>query len=41
MLSLSNLGYSCPQIGEALGVSRVRAWQLLSEEMDLVRAETL
>lgn len=39
-LRMVNLGYSCPQIGEVLGITRVRAWQLVSEEMALVASET-
>jgi hypothetical protein len=31
----------CPAIGAALGVSRVRAWQLANEGMEALRAETL
>jgi len=33
-------GMSCPQIGDVLGVSRERAWQLAKEEMEAVKAET-
>jgi hypothetical protein len=46
-LRLVNLGYNCPQIADALTdlgftrVSRQRAWQLVTEEMDLLAAETL
>jgi hypothetical protein len=40
-LQLVNKGYSCPQIGEVLGVSRQRAHQLVSEELGLLAAETL
>lgn len=32
---------TCTQIGEALGVSRVRAWQLLNEHLEELKAETL
>jgi hypothetical protein len=39
-LRLVNAGYSVPEVGEALGVTRQRAWQLVSEELDAVRAET-
>jgi hypothetical protein len=39
-LRVVNQGYSCPQIGAALGITRQRAWQLMNEEMDLVAAET-
>lgn len=34
-------GLKCPAIGEALGVSRVRAWQLANEGLEQLRAETL
>lgn len=39
-LRLVNTGESCLQIGEALGVMRQRAWQLVTEEMDFLAAET-
>lgn len=39
-LRLVNQGYSVPEVGEALGVTRQRAWQLVSEELDAVKAET-
>jgi hypothetical protein len=34
-------GQNCTQIGEALGVSRVRGWQLAKEGLDELRAETM
>lgn len=34
-------GMKCPAIGAALGVSRVRAWQLANEGMEQLRTETL
>lgn len=34
-------GLKCPAIGTALGVSRVRAWQLANEGMEALRAETM
>lgn len=34
-------GLKCPAIGQALGVSRVRAWQLANEGMEQLRSETL
>lgn len=34
-------GHKCPAIGEALGVSRERAWQLAKEALELLKAETL
>lgn len=33
-------GLSCTQIGQALGISRARAYQLASEELEAVKAET-
>lgn len=33
-------GYSCPEIGDKLGVSRQHAWQLLDDEHKAVLAET-
>lgn len=35
-----NQGMSCPQIGDVLGISRERAWQLAKEEMEALKAET-
>lgn len=35
-----NQGMSCPQIGDVLGISRERAWQLAKEEMAALKAET-
>jgi hypothetical protein len=35
-----NEGMSCPQIGDVLGISRERAWQLGNEEMAVVKAES-
>jgi hypothetical protein len=40
-LRMRRAGMSCPDIGTALGVTRVRAWQLVVEAMDELRAETL
>lgn len=34
-------GHKCPAIGEALGISRERAWQLSKEALELLKAETL
>ena len=33
-------GFNCPQIAEAIGVTRQRAWQLISEELVIVQGET-
>lgn len=37
---LVNQGYSRPAIGEILGVSRVRAWELINQEMEAIAEET-
>lgn len=34
-------GKSCPQIGEALGVTRERAWQVTKEALQLLISETM
>lgn len=40
-MKLVNQGFSCPAIGEILGISRVRAWTLINEELEAIAAETL
>lgn len=40
VVALVNKGYSIPQAGAALGISRVRAWQLVKEEMEVIKDET-
>jgi hypothetical protein len=41
VLAMSNTGMTCPQIGEALGISRNRAWQLLNEALEMLHSETM
>jgi hypothetical protein len=40
-LAMLLAGKSCPQIGEALGVTRERAWQVTKEALELLIAETM
>lgn len=40
-LSMLLEGKSCPEIGDALGVTRERAWQVATEAIDMLIAETL
>jgi len=39
VLQLVNEGYNCAEAGAKLGITRVRAWQLVNEEMALIATE--